>query len=82
MDEPFVGETRIFAFSFAPDGWLACDGSLLPIGEFESLFQLIGNSYGGDGHTNFAVPQVAGPQSDGTALNVCICLFGAYPSPN
>ena len=55
---PFVGEIRLFAGSFAPLGWLYCDGQLLPIAENETLFQLIGTTYGGDGQTTFALPDL------------------------
>ena len=80
MSQPFVGETRTFAFAFAPQGWLPCDGRLLPIGENEALFQLIGTTYGGDGEETFALPQAAGPvSSDGAELHVCISLFGQFP---
>lgn len=81
MSESFVGETRLFAFGFAPAGWALCDGALMPISEFEELFQLIGTIYGGDGETSFALPNSTGPESDGTALNICISLFGFMPAP-
>ena len=68
MDTPFIGETRIFAFGFAPPGWQPCDGRLLPIGEFLDLFQLIGATYGGDGEKDFALPKAAGPVSGGKSL--------------
>jgi len=80
MSQPFIGETRIFAFGYAPAGWLACEGQLLPISENVELFQLIGTTYGGDGETTFALPKATGPDSEGTALNVCISLFGGFPS--
>ena len=57
---PYVGEIRIFAGSFAPNGWLYCDGQLLSIAENEVLFQLIGTTYGGDGETTFALPDLRG----------------------
>jgi microcystin-dependent protein len=79
MSQPYVGETRIFAFAFAPPGWLACEGQLLPISEFEQLFQLIGTTYGGDGESVFALPNAAGPDSEGTPLTVCISLYGEFP---
>jgi microcystin-dependent protein len=81
MTMPYVGETRIFAFDFAPAGWMPCDGSLVPISDCENLFQLIGTAYGGDGEYSFALPKAAGPSSGDTPLNVCISLFGAYPQP-
>lgn len=60
MGQPYVGEIRMFAGNFAPAGWAFCDGSLLPIEENEALFQLIGTTYGGDGETNFALPDLRG----------------------
>ena len=60
MAQPYVGEIRMFAGNFAPAGWNFCDGSLLPISENETLFQLIGTTYGGDGQSTFAVPDLRG----------------------
>ena len=60
MAEPYVGEIILVAFNFAPVGWALCDGSLLPISENETLFQLIGTTYGGDGQSTFAVPDLRG----------------------
>ena len=56
----FMGQIKIFAGNFAPAGWVFCDGSLLPISEYEALFQVIGTTYGGDGQTTFAVPDFRG----------------------
>src|SRR5688572_8353735 len=58
MAQPYVGEIRMFAGSFAPAGWMFCDGQLLPISENETLFQLIGTRYGGDGESTFALPDL------------------------
>ncbi len=58
MAQPYVGEIRIFAGTFAPAGWMDCDGTLLSISENEVLFQLIGTTYGGDGQENFALPDL------------------------
>jgi microcystin-dependent protein len=60
MGNPFVGEIRMFGGNFAPAGWQFCDGSLLPISENETLFNLIGTTYGGDGQSTFAVPDLRG----------------------
>jgi microcystin-dependent protein len=60
MSEPFIGEIRMFASSFAPAGWAFCDGSLLPISENDALFNLIGTTYGGDGQETFALPDLRG----------------------
>jgi len=60
MGQPFVGEIRMFAGNFAPAGWMFCEGQLLPISENETLFQLIGTTYGGDGEETFALPDLRG----------------------
>lgn len=60
MAQPYVGEIRIFAGNFAPVGWHFCEGQLLPISENETLFQLIGTTYGGDGQSTFALPDLRG----------------------
>jgi microcystin-dependent protein len=60
MSQPFVGEIRMFAGNFAPAGWMFCAGQLLPISEFETLFNLIGTTYGGDGQSTFALPDLQG----------------------
>src|SRR5207248_3205199 len=60
MAQPYVGEIRIFAGNFAPAGWAFCEGQLLPISENEILFQLIGTTYGGDGQSTFALPDLRG----------------------
>src|SRR6266516_1800739 len=58
MAQPYVGEIRIFAGNFAPAGWMFCSGQLLPISENETLFNLIGTTYGGDGQSTFALPDL------------------------
>jgi len=58
--QPYVGEIRMFGGNFAPAGWMFCDGQLLPISENETLFQLIGTTYGGDGESTFALPDLRG----------------------
>ena len=60
MTTPYVGEIRLFSFPRIPSGWFACDGSLKPISEYEVLFVLLGTTYGGDGVTTFAVPDLRG----------------------
>ena len=60
MSQPYVGEIRMFAGNFAPAGWMFCEGQLLPISEYEVLFNLIGTTYGGDGQTTFALPDLRG----------------------
>ena len=73
MGQPYVGEIRMFAGSFEPNGWLFCDGRPLPISENDVLFQLIGTTYGGDGEETFNLPNLQsrvpihqGPGPDGT----------------
>jgi microcystin-dependent protein len=60
MSNPYIGEIRMFGGSFAPAGWMFCDGSLLPISENDALFTLIGTTYGGDGQETFALPNLQG----------------------
>src|SRR6266849_1528434 len=60
MAQPYVGEIRMFAGNFAPAGWMFCEGQLLPISEDETLFNLIGTTYGGDGQSTFALPDLRG----------------------
>ncbi|KJV06153.1 phage tail protein [Methylocucumis oryzae] len=60
MAQPYVGEIRMFAGNFAPAGWMFCAGDLLPISEYETLFQLIGTTYGGNGQDTFGLPDMRG----------------------
>jgi microcystin-dependent protein len=60
MAQPYVGEIRMFAGNFSPAGWMFCEGQLLPISENETLFQLIGTTFGGDGESTFALPDLRG----------------------
>ena len=60
MSEPFIAEIRIFGFDFAPPGWAFCDGQLLSINQNQSLFSLLGTTYGGDGETSFGLPDLRG----------------------
>ncbi len=60
MSEPFLAEIRIVGFNFAPSGWAHCDGQILPINQNQSLFSLLGTTYGGDGLTSFALPDLRG----------------------
>lgn len=70
MAQPYVGEIRMFAGNFAPAGWMFCEGQLLAISENETLFQLIGTTYGGDGQSTFALPDLRGrlPVHEGSGL--------------
>lgn len=60
MAQPYVGEIRMFAGNFAPAGWMFCEGQLLPVSEYETLFNLIGTTYGGNGQSTFALPDLRG----------------------
>ena len=72
MAQPYVGEIRMFAGNFAPAGWMLCEGQLLPISENETLFNLIGTTYGGDGQSTFALPDLRGriPVHMGNGVNL------------
>ncbi len=73
MSEPFLGEVRMFPFNFAPAGWAACQGQLLAISSNTALFSILGTTYGGNGTTNFALPNLSGVaaahQGQGAGLN-------------
>ncbi len=60
MSEPFLAEVRMVGFNFAPRGWAFCDGQILPINQNQSLYSLLGTTYGGDGRTSFALPDMRG----------------------
>ena len=83
--EEYMGTVKLFAFHFVPVGWLPCDGRLLPIDTTQQdintiMFGLLGSAYGGDGMTNFALPNLAPVQSaDGVPMQYCICLQGLFP---
>ena len=68
MSEPFLSEIKIMSFSFPPKGWALCNGQLLPINQNQALFSLLGTTYGGDGRTNFGLPDLQGraPMSFGS----------------
>jgi microcystin-dependent protein len=70
MAEPFLGEIRMMGFNFAPRGWALCDGQILPINQNQSLYSLLGTTYGGDGRTSFALPDLRGrsPVSPGPSV--------------
>ncbi len=78
MAQPYVGEIRIFAGNFAPAGWMFCEGQLLAIAENETLFQLIGTTYGGDGQSTFALPDLRGrlPIHQGTGPGLSTRTIG------
>ncbi|MBB4662973.1 phage tail protein [Conexibacter arvalis] len=66
MSEPYLGEIRAMSFGFAPRGWAQCNGQLLPINQNQALFSILGATYGGDGRTNFALPDLRGRVPMGT----------------
>jgi len=70
-EQPYVGEIRLVGFNFAPSGWMFCEGQLLAISEYETLFNLIGTTYGGDGVDTFALPDLRGrtPVHQGLGLS-------------
>ena len=78
MSEPFIGEIRIVGFNFAPVGWALCDGQLLPISQNQALFSLLGTTYGGDGRTNFALPDLQGrvPMHQGSGAGLSTRVQG------
>jgi len=79
--EAFTGQVQLFAFSFAPAGWLACEGQLLQITQYTALFSLLGTQFGGDGRVQFGLPDLRGkaPGGDSGGLQYCICVLGVYP---
>lgn len=79
MAQPYVGEIRMFAGNFSPAGWEFCSGQLLPISEYETLFNLIGTTFGGDGQSTFGLPDLRGrlPIHRGTYLGTTFTLAEA-----
>jgi microcystin-dependent protein len=77
---PFVGQIMIFAGNFCPRGWAATDGTVLPINQNAALFALLGNQYGGDRNTTFALPNNQPILTkNGAPLTQCIALYGTFP---
>lgn len=76
--EPLVGQIEIFAFEFAPSGWMVCNGQRLSIQQFPTLYQLIGTTYGGDGPNTFALPKLAPIAPQGPSY--FITIEGNFPS--
>ena len=81
MAEPFIGQILLVPYNFAPRNWAFCQGQLLPIAQYTALFSLIGNTFGGDGESTFALPDLRGriPPSSGQ-LNYIIALQGIFPT--
>jgi len=83
--EEFIGAIKLFAGNFAPRSWALCDGATLDIASHTALFSILGTQYGGDGRTNFQLPNLAPvTESDGgaTPIRYIICTQGLYPSRN
>lgn len=78
MDNPFLGQIELFPYYFTPLNWAKCSGQLLPISSNEALFSLIGNYYGGDGRTNFKLPNLQGAEPV-PGMSYYISLLGVYP---
>lgn len=78
MADPFVAEIRIFPFNFSPNGWAFCDGQLLPISQNTALFSLLGTTYGGNGQTTFALPNMQGkaPMHPGQGPGLSLHFLG------
>ena len=76
--EPYIGMVELFAFNYAPRGWVACEGQLLSIADNTQLFSLIGNTYGGDGRMNFALPNLKGKEPV-KGMHYCIAVQGEFP---
>src|SRR5215467_1963229 len=76
--DPFVAEIRIFPFNFPPKGWAFCDGQILPLSQNTALFSLLGTTYGGDGKSNFALPNLQGnaPMHPGQGLGLSLHDLG------
>jgi len=76
MSQPYVGECRLIGFNFAPAGWMFCQGQTIPISEYDTLFNLIGTTYGGDGQQTFGLPDLRGrvPIHQGTNLGTTFVI--------
>jgi microcystin-dependent protein len=77
--EPFLGQIELLPYNFAPSGWATCEGQLLSISQNTALFSLLGTYFGGDGQTNFALPDSRGKEPTPNT-HYCIALQGIYPS--
>jgi microcystin-dependent protein len=78
MSDPYVGEIRMFAGNYAPNGWMLCSGQTLPISEYDTLFALLGTTYGGDGQNTFNLPNLCGrmPVHQGQGPGLPSCPLG------
>ena len=83
--EYYISQICLFAFNFTPRGFMPCDGSVLQIAQYQALYALIGNQYGGDGRTTFALPDLRGKSpldKDATEVHYHMCAWGVFPSRN
>ena len=76
--EQLLGQIELFSYEFAPQGWAFCEGQLLSVTDNQALFSLLGTRFGGDGRTNFGLPDLKG-KGPVKGLNYCIALTGNYP---
>jgi microcystin-dependent protein len=76
--EPFIGTIQLFPYSYAPKGWMRCEGQALSIQQYSTLFSLIGTRFGGDGRTNFKLPDMRGKEPI-PETSYCIAIDGIYP---
>ncbi len=80
MDQfSFLGMVQLFPYSYAPQGWAFCEGQLMSISQNQALFSLLGTTYGGDGTSTFALPNLKGKEPDPN-MHYCIATIGVYPS--
>jgi microcystin-dependent protein len=77
--EPLLGQIELLPYNFVPTQWMACSGQLMPINQNQALFSLLGTTYGGDGRTTFALPNLQG-KAPAANLQYCIAIQGVYPS--
>lgn len=75
----YLGGIVLFPYNFVPRGWISCEGQILPVAQNQALFSLIGATYGGDGRTTFALPNLKGAEPL-PAMKYCIANVGIYPS--
>ncbi len=78
MDYPIIGQIQLFAFPFAPMGWLSCDGQVLTVNQYQTVFSLIGFTYGGNGSTTFALPDLRNA-SPVPGMKYYFAMEGMYP---
>lgn len=81
--EPNLGDIELFAFDFAPIGWMSCEGQTLSISSYSALYSVIGTKFGGNGATTFCLPDLRNAlPMQGMGMHYCIAVQGTYPSRN